>query len=123
VTVHRHESTERQPPELQRLLDRLTLEPLASVTTCSVMRPLGNGPAPQRSCVLFGGQVAAQALAALGATVAPSRPVHSLDLYFLGLGHPNRRLELDFQVQACRFVHRTGYGPCGAPTDDVPRIR
>ncbi|WP_409330051.1 acyl-CoA thioesterase [Trujillonella humicola] len=37
---------------------------------------------------LFGGQVAAQALAAAGRTVAPDRGVHSLHAYFLTFGDP-----------------------------------
>lgn len=43
---------------------------------------------------LFGGQVAAQALAAMGRTVAPSRPVHSLHVRFLRPGVPGRPLLL-----------------------------
>lgn len=89
MPVRRHEVEESQAPELRRLLDRLALDHLGD----DVFRDSGT---PQELPRLFGGQVAAQALAALGATVAASRPVHSLHVYFVGLGHPNRRL--DFHV-------------------------
>src|SRR5947209_1633191 len=39
---------------------------------------------------LYGGQVAAQALRAAGATVAPERMPHSLHGYFLRRGRPDR---------------------------------
>jgi acyl-CoA thioesterase-2 len=43
---------------------------------------------------LFGGQVAAQSLAAMGRTVEADRPVHSLHLQFLRPGRPSVPLDL-----------------------------
>lgn len=43
---------------------------------------------------LFGGQVAAQALVASGATVPTERPVHALHVHFVGLARPAERLDL-----------------------------
>lgn len=40
----------------------------------------------------FGGQVAAQALVAAGATVSDDRPVHSLHGYFIRAGQPDRHI-------------------------------
>lgn len=44
--------------------------------------------APDTLPRVFGGQVAAQALLALGRTVLPDRPVHSLHVHFAGLVRP-----------------------------------
>ncbi|MDZ5446358.1 thioesterase family protein [Micromonospora sp. 4G57] len=43
---------------------------------------------------VFGGQVAAQALAAMGRTVPAARPVHSLHVRFVGTVHPAEPLHL-----------------------------
>jgi len=48
--------------------------------------------APEYLPRLFGGQVAAQALTAMGHTVATHRRVHSLHVYFLLPGMPNEKL-------------------------------
>lgn len=76
-------------PALERLLERLSLVPSGD----DVLRDPGAAePLPR----LFGGQVAAQALAALGATVVPGRDVHNLHVEFVGLATPG--LPLDFHV-------------------------
>jgi acyl-CoA thioesterase II len=49
---------------------------------------------------VFGGQVAAQALIAASATVAPDRPVHSLHSYFLRPGDPST--PIDYEVERLR---------------------
>jgi acyl-CoA thioesterase-2 len=49
---------------------------------------------------IFGGQVAAQALAAAQATVAADRPVHSLHSYFLRPGDPHE--EIRYEVDRIR---------------------
>ena len=46
---------------------------------------------------LFGGQVAAQALAAAARTVDAGRPAHSVHCSFLGQGRPDRPLELSVE--------------------------
>lgn len=76
-------------PALRRLLDRLALERVDDDV-------LVDHGAEEPTVRLFGGQVAAQALAALGATVAPGRPVHSLHLYFVAMGLPGEPVR--FQV-------------------------
>ena len=48
----------------------------------------------------FGGQVAAQALAAAGATVTPERRIHSLHGYFIRAGRPDRHIV--YQVDRVR---------------------
>jgi acyl-CoA thioesterase II len=66
-----------------RLLDLLTLE---RVEVNLFLTPvLHEGPSG-----LYGGQVAAQALRAAAATVAPERHPHSLHGYFLSRGDPSR---------------------------------
>jgi acyl-CoA thioesterase-2 len=49
---------------------------------------------------LFGGQLAAQALAAAGATVGGMRPPHSLHSYFLRIGRPD--LPITYSVERIR---------------------
>lgn len=66
---------------LSRLLQRLDLQ---HVGDDELLDP----GAPDSLLRVFGGQVAAQALLALGRTVAPDRPVHSLHVHFLGLARP-----------------------------------
>ena len=46
---------------------------------------------------LFGGQVAAQALAAAARTVGADRPAHSVHCSFLGQGRPDRPIELSVE--------------------------
>jgi acyl-CoA thioesterase II len=67
---------------LDDLLDLLELE------TLEVNLFRGVSPDEDRQRV-FGGQVAAQALVAIGRTVEEDRPVHSLHSYFLRPGDPN----------------------------------
>jgi len=67
---------------LDDLLDLLELE------TLEVNLFRGVSPDEDRQRV-FGGQVAAQALVAVGRTVDDDRPVHSLHSYFLRPGDPN----------------------------------
>ncbi|MFE5702243.1 acyl-CoA thioesterase [Rhodococcus koreensis] len=55
-----------------------------------IFRGSGHAGAPQR---VMGGQVAAQALAAAGATVDAGRVAHSLHGYFLREGKPDRVIE------------------------------
>src|SRR5215510_12452618 len=49
-----------------------------------------NEPGARERVALYGGQVAAQAVAAAGATVPPERLPHSLHGYFLRPGHTDR---------------------------------
>ena len=72
---------------LRYLLERLDLEVIAP----GVFRDKGGDEPLHR---LFGGQVAAQALAAMGRTVDADRPVHSLHVYFLRPGRPSVPLDL-----------------------------
>lgn len=66
---------------LARLLQRLDLR---LVDDDELLDP----GAPDTLPRVFGGQVAAQALLALGRTVVPYRPVHSLHVHFVGLALP-----------------------------------
>jgi acyl-CoA thioesterase II len=68
-------------PALDRLLDLLDLERIEE----DIFR--GNSPAEPHQRV-FGGQVAGQALVAVGRTVPPERQVHSLHAYFIRPGDP-----------------------------------
>ena len=72
---------------LRYLLERLDLEVIAP----GVFRDKGGDEPLHR---LFGGQVAAQAVAAMGRTVDADRPVHSLHVYFLRPGRPSVPLDL-----------------------------
>src|SRR6188508_3371732 len=69
------------PTSLEALLVLLDLEPLE----VNLFRGLSPETPHQR---VFGGQVAAQALVAVGRTVEPDRRVHSLHSYFLRPGDP-----------------------------------
>ncbi len=74
------------PGGAESLPDLLTLETL-DTNLYRARNPANRGdPRPR----LFGGQVAAQALAAAAATVDDDRPAHSLHGYFLRLGRPDR---------------------------------
>jgi acyl-CoA thioesterase-2 len=64
---------------------------------------------------IYGGQLIAQAIAAAGASVEPTRQLHSLHAYFLQAGVPSSAIELDVEpVRAsssfttCRVVGRQG---------------
>jgi acyl-CoA thioesterase-2 len=72
---------------LRYLLERVDLDAVAP----GVFRDEGGEEPLHR---LFGGQVAAQALAAMGRTVDADRPVHSLHVYFLRPGRPSVPLDL-----------------------------
>jgi acyl-CoA thioesterase-2 len=72
---------------LRELLDRLDLQ----VVSPGVFRDEGGEEPLHR---LFGGQIAAQALAAMGRTVAADRPVHSLHVQFLRPALPSLPLDL-----------------------------
>ncbi|QRP43126.1 acyl-CoA thioesterase II [Amycolatopsis sp. FDAARGOS 1241] len=74
-------------PALRYLLERLDLEPVAP----GVFREPGGDDPLHR---LFGGEVAAQALVAMGRTVAPDRPVHSLHTRFVRPGRTGVPIEL-----------------------------
>lgn len=63
-------------PALRRLLDRLELDAVSP----GVFRDAGGDEPLER---IFGGQVAAQALAAMGRTVETDKPVHRLHVQFL----------------------------------------
>jgi acyl-CoA thioesterase-2 len=63
----------------------------------NLYRGLCHAGAPLRA---FGGQVAAQALVAAGATVSGERPVHSLHGYFIRPGRPDRHIV--YQVDRVR---------------------
>ena len=67
---------------LDRLLDLLDLEQIE----VNIFR--GRSPDERRQRV-FGGQVAGQALVAVGRTVPVKRPVHSLHAYFIRPGDPS----------------------------------
>lgn len=86
----RAEPAARGTEPLQHLLNRLLLERLEPY----LFRDAG---APSSLPRLFGGQVAAQALAAAGRTVDPHRHVHSLHVHFVGRGQS--QLPLLFRVQ------------------------
>lgn len=72
-------------PALAALLKRLVLERAGPDV-------LVDPGAPSRLPRVFGGQAAAQALAAMGATVQADRPVHSVHVSFAGLALPLERL-------------------------------
>jgi len=77
-------------PEVDALVQMLDLEPLEV--------DLFRGQSPPTSLQrVFGGQVAAQALAAAGRTVVPERGVHSLHAYFLRPGDPARPILYDVE--------------------------
>lgn len=69
------------------LLDLLELDPVGDDVFC-------NGVVFDRKGALYGGQVAAQALAAAGLTVDPERHPHSLHGYFLRAGRADRPMTL-----------------------------
>src|ERR687887_1836048 len=68
-------------PVLDRLVQLLDLE--------RIEENIFRGVSPAHSTVrVFGGQVAGQALVAVGRTVPPERKVHSLHAYFIRPGDP-----------------------------------
>jgi acyl-CoA thioesterase-2 len=81
------------PPEAEDLLEMLALERIDQ----DLFRAVHVAP---EDWPLFGGQVAAQALAAAGATVPADRSPHSLHGYFLRPGDSNR--PTIFQVERDR---------------------
>jgi acyl-CoA thioesterase-2 len=83
-----------EPAALRYLLERIDLEVVAP----GVFRDKGGDEPLHR---LFGGQVAAQALAAMGRTVDVDRPVHSLHVYFLRPGWPSVPLDLHVTPVKC----------------------
>lgn len=74
-------------PALRHLLDRLALEPDGD----DLFRDIGVDGAAKH---VFGGQLAAQALAAMGRTVGTERPPHSLHVHFLSMARSRFPLEL-----------------------------
>jgi acyl-CoA thioesterase-2 len=79
--------------EARSFLALLTLDQLEP----DLFRGVSHEGAPLRA---FGGQVAAHALAAAGATVDPGRPAHSLHSYFIRPGDPAR--PIDYRVERIR---------------------
>lgn len=83
----------RGQPVVDRLVALLDLE--------RIEENLFRGASPPESPVrVFGGQVAAQALVAVGRTVPPERAVHSLHAYFIRPGDP--RVPIIYEVDRIR---------------------
>jgi acyl-CoA thioesterase-2 len=74
-------------PALRELLTRLDLEPCGE----DRFRDVGTDSAAAH---VFGGQLAAQALAAMGRTVGPDRLPHSLHVHFLSMARAQGPLDL-----------------------------
>lgn len=98
-------------PALRHLLDRLDLDPVAA----DVFLDAGGDEPMAR---LFGGQVAAQALAAMGRTVPVDKPVHHLYVEFLR--PPRASIPLRLEVAAVKdgrafALRRVEVGQDGVP--------
>ncbi|MCX9192403.1 acyl-CoA thioesterase II [Carbonactinospora thermoautotrophica] len=81
------------------------MEPVAELLDLLDLTPIATdefiGRNPERSLpFVFGGQVAAQSLAAAGRTVDSDRSVHSLHAYFLRAGDPTRPIR--YRVERTR---------------------